>query len=407
VKHIVSVWMAWLTLLCTAAPAAQRTLTLEEAVALALKNNPGLLQAEKDVESARGRRWQLESVPNPALVFSREGLGDKDRGGESEFNLGIKQVIEFPGKRALRRQVGELGEEASRLELERLRVRVAAGVEAAYWQAVYARETARSLEAVDGVLKNYLDLAREKYRYGQAAYLDVLRGEVESLKVRNEMLEAGREFRGKSAALSLLVGQDEEEEYLLTTGLVFVAPSRTMDQLLQEVDQSPKLRLAAAELKQAETAIDLARRSAFPDLEVSLFYPSQRASAWGFEVGLEIPLWQKKRQGEVLEAVAHSQRSRISLEAARSRRRIALRRLFSDLQAGEKQLRLFEQGLLKDVEDAWQTGLSQYQYGRTDSLNLLDIYRSYKETKREYLRTLLNTNLSLAEIKAAGDSEME
>jgi outer membrane protein TolC len=95
------------------------------------------------------------------------------------------------------------------------------------------------------------------------------------------------------------------------------------------------------------------------------------------------------------------------MEAARLRRRAALRRLFSDLRAAEQQIRLFEQGLLKDVEDAWQTGLAEYQYGRTDSLNLLDIYRSYKETKREYLRTLLNYNLSLAEVNVAGESARE
>lgn len=406
-KRMIPVCLAWLMILSVFAPAAQKSLSLEEALALALKNNPRLLQAEKEVESARGRRLQLESVPNPALVFSREGLGDWGRGGEREINLGIKQLIEFPGKRSLRRLVGKLGEEISRLELERLRVRVAAGAEMAYWRAAYTQEARRALEAVEGVLKNYLDLAREKYRYGQAAYLEVLRGEVELLKVRNEMLEVGREFREKLAALSLLFGQEEGDDFLLTSGLSFVASSRTVDQLLLEVDQSPGLRLAAAELKQAEGATELARRSIFPDLEVGLFYPSQRTSAWGFEIGLEIPLWQKKFRGEVLEAEAQSQRSRIFLEAARSRRRNALRRLFSDLRAAEEQLRLFEQGLLKDVEDAWQTGLGEYQYGRTDSLSLLDIYRSYKETKREHLRTLLNYNLSLAEIKAAGEGETE
>ncbi len=406
-KRILPLCLAWLMFLSASAPASQRTLTLEEAVALALKNNPRLLQAEQDVESARGRRLQLESRPNPALVFSREGLGGKGPAGESEINLGIQQVVEFPGKRALRRLVGALGEDISRLDLERLRVRTTAEVEAAYWNAVYAQEARRSLEAVDGIIRNYLDLAREKYRYGQAAYLDVLRGEVESLKIRNEMLEAGREHRDRMIALSFLLGRDEDEDTRLASGLSFVEPAQTFDRLLQEVDQFPGIRLAAAELKQAEAALDLARRSAFPDLEVGLFYPSQRVSAWGFEVGLEIPLWRKKNQGEVLEATARSQWTRISMEAARLRRRAALRRLFSDLRAAEQQIRLFEQGLLKDVEDAWQTGLAEYQYGRTDSLNLLDIYRSYKETKREYLRTLLNYNLSLAEVNVAGESARE
>jgi len=406
-KRIIPACTLGIALLCGAAWAEERTLTFEEAVAAALKNNPELLQAEKEIASAEGRRLQLESIPSPSLIFSQEGLGDQPKGGESEIKLGLKQLLEFPGKRALRRQVGQIGEEMSRLELEGLKLRVAAGVEKAYWQAVYEQETMPSLEMVNVVLNNSLDLAREKYRYGQAAYLDVLRGQLESLKVQNEMLETSRDLRTKLAGLSLLLGAEGDTEFVLTTALSFVAPAETLDELLLELDHSPRLRLEEAALKRAEASLNLSRRAAFPDLEVSLFYPSLRTSAWGFEVGLELPIWQKKRQGQVEEAAALSQRCQISLQAARHRLRINLRRSFSDLQAAQKQLRLFEQGLLKDVEDAWQAALAQYEFGRTDSLNLLDIYRSYKETKHEYLRTLLNYNLSLAEIKAMGEAEAD
>jgi outer membrane protein TolC len=49
--------------------------------------------------------------------------------------------------------------------------------------------------------------------------------------------------------------------------------------------------------------------------------------------------------------------------------------------------------------------MASYQYGKIDSLSLLDLYRSYKETKREYLRTLFNYRIALAELQVAAEEE--
>jgi outer membrane protein TolC len=78
---------------------------------------------------------------------------------------------------------------------------------------------------------------------------------------------------------------------------------------------------------------------------------------------------------------------------------------YADIKAAEERLILFEQSLLREAEDMLQAAIGQFRYGKTDSLHVFDIYRIYKETRLEHLKTLLNFHLSLAELEAVGEEE--
>ena len=106
----------WAALAQAAAPppsAAGPGLTLEQALEIALARNPEVLAARAEVEAARGRTLQLGAGPDPQLVAGFEGAplpGTKDEGEDIEVSLGVEQVFEFPGKRALRAEIGGYGE---------------------------------------------------------------------------------------------------------------------------------------------------------------------------------------------------------------------------------------------------------------------------------------------------------
>ncbi len=76
---------------------------------------------------------------------------------------------------------------------------------------------------------------------------------------------------------------------------------------------------------------------------------------------------------------------------------------YAEVRTASDQVTLIETSLLKDAADLLAAGVSNYQYGKIDSLNLFDVYRMHKESGLEYLRALLNYNLSLTELEAAGE----
>jgi outer membrane protein TolC len=174
--------------------------------------------------------------------------------------------------------------------------------------------------------------------------------------------------------------------------------------VLREAESSAALRADALRLKQARTGVLLARKSPLPDLKIGLYYPSLRWSGWGFSVGATIPLW-NQHKGEILAAESVSQQLSLALEARKKRIRSAVRSLFSDVKSAEEQLSLFEKSMLRSIESMLELGIADYQYGKTDSLNLFDLYKLYKGTQREYLTAVLNHEIALVSLETAGESE--
>jgi cobalt-zinc-cadmium efflux system outer membrane protein len=387
-------------------PADEPTLSLEEAVSGALRNNPEIIRARLELEAARGRRRQLGALSFPELSFSREGMAFRDSGGETEINLGIEQSLEFPGKRSLRREAAGLEEEIFAAELDRVILSVTAKVKKAYFQTAYSQRAIAGRESIIEVLKRYQDIAVLRAQSGQVSALDILKGRLETVQLQGEIIEARRRWRERALALSLLIGGDGQIiPPVSVSEFTFIPLDKDLPALKREAASRPSLRAAGARLSQAEAGLRLARKNGLPDFKVGLFSPSLRASSWGFEVGLTLPLWRDKIEGERQEAEAHSQAQAAAREAREKKVFSLLQSAYESVKATEERLALFEKSLLPEIEGILELGLSDYQYGKIDSLHLFDVLRTYKATQLEYLAALLDHRVSLADLESAGESE--
>jgi outer membrane protein TolC len=389
--------------LVSALPAEERSLTLEEAVAQALENHPAIAQARHEVDAALGRRMQLEAVPNPELAFEAIGLPLWDSKGEKEFSLGFSQLIENPRKRAVRRDIGSLGEAQARIGLDRARNVVRGRVERAYFAAAFAQENLADLESLLATLEEYTELAIERYKAGEVAYLDVVRGRLEILRARNEIVEGRRLLRERTSAVNALMGNPGYAPLSFSTPIGFAPLGRSWDELKAAALGGSTLRLAIESQKLAGRYVVLARTMKLPDFTLGLMLPSKRLGGWGVEFGLTLPLRRKGPRGAEIEAEALAGQADTAA-GARTREILAtLERSYSDALSLEEQVRLFQDSLLREVEESLKTGIINYRYGKFDSLGVLDIVRSLKEVRLEYLRALLNHRLALIDIAAAGE----
>jgi outer membrane protein TolC len=104
-----------------------------------------------------------------------------------------------------------------------------------------------------------------------------------------------------------------------------------------------------------------------------------------------------------MEAEALAGQAAVSTEARTRGILAVLERSYADALALEEQIRLFQDSLLREVEESLKTGIINYRFGKSDSLSVLDLVRSLKEVRFEYLKALLNHRLSLIDIAAAGE----
>jgi len=382
-------------------------LTLEQAVKIALQRNPEILLAQKDMVTATAKRLQMEAISDPDIVFRDEGLSLKKNASEGEgkeYSFGIEQGLEFPGKRALRGEIGRFGEDLAALALDKARLLLSARVKKAYYKAVLSRRTLESLENASSLLDQFIENILVKYRTGGASYSDVLRAKVEKARIRNQIIAEQKEGATARAELNLLLGRKGDEFMLLTTDLAYLPLDKDLPTLKDEArTSSPTLKIVTSKRRQSETGLKLAFKSRLPDFLLGLYFPSLRTGSWGFSVGLTVPLWRTRQKGEIMEADAANGIALISAEKEERRIMARLETAYSSVRAAEEQLKIFEQQLLKDIEDDVKLGISNYQYGKIEFFSLLDLYRTFAAVRLEHLKSLYLYLISLADLEVAGE----
>ena len=384
-------------------------LTLDQAITTALKQNPDIAAAEKELARSQGKRLQMEAIPDPEIAFSEEGIAFSKAGkaasGESEISFGIQQNLEFPGKRSLRGKIGKYGENIASLGLEQTRMIIRAKVKRAYYKAKLTERTIAALEKTSSLLDQLIETITIRYQAGAAAYSDVLRAKVEKARLQNQVLEERKAWTENSAELNLLLGKDGDETLSLLTDIAYVPLDKSLPQFKDEALSSrPALKIMSLRLDQAEAGLKLANMNRLPDFSLGLFSPSLRGGAWGFAVGFSVPLyWWKKQKGELLEAEADRDIGRIESEARQRRILARIDAAYASVKTAEDQVKVFEQKLLGEMEDELKISLEYYQYGKMEPFSLLDLYRTYTTTKVEHLRALYLYLVSLADLEIAGE----
>lgn len=388
----------------------EESLTLEQALEMAARQNPEILTAKKALAVLSGKRLQMEAIAEPEIVFSAEGLSAGNNGssdGGKEITFGIEQYLELPKKRSLRGKIASYEEEIARLELERTMIGIKARVKRAYYKALFSQKTIAALESSLKQLDEFIEMANIKYQLGVVPYLDLLRPRVEKARLQNELIEARKELKLNKSSLSLLLGRRGEEglDLHLLTDISFLPFDKSLAEIkAQAKETKPSLAIASLRLEQAGAGLKLSRMSYLPDFSFGLYFPSLRSGAWGVALGFSVPLyWWKRQKGEVLEARAVEELSLISSDSIERRILTEVENAYSGVKAAEDQVKVFEERLLREVEEQLKAGLNSYQYGKIDSLNLLDLYRTFTLTRLEYLKSLYLYLVSLADLEAAGE----
>jgi|GEM_PF-544834 len=382
-------------------------LTMERAVEAALAGHPDVLAAKAGIAAAAARRRQAEARPDPRLALGTGGLpfGLKGKEGEeSEIELGLEQTIELSGKRTARIEVGRFDEDIAALQLERVRMVLAAGVRRAYVRVVYADEALARIARAAELLDRAAEAVQVQYASGRAAYADVLRARVDKARLLGRAIEERRGRRAAAAELNLLMGRAVGEDLRLASGLEALPPARTAEELkAAALTARPSIRIAALRDEQAAAAERLAGLNRRPDLEAGLYLPSKRLAAWGFSLGLTLPLSSKRWAGERAEAAAAREAGQASADGLRRRISAEVETAYESVLLAGEQARLFESRLLAEIEDELKVSLELYALGRVEAYALLDLHRAAAEARLEHLRAVYNGAMARIDLDVAGE----
>jgi len=388
-------------------------LSLNEAIETALKNNPEVIVTLKEIDASSGRILQAGRLDNAELSFEANEIPTGFDFGESgELDLSFSQPIEFFGKRNTRIQSAELKKRIAEINYERIKKLIASQVKKVYYNGLLSNQVVESIESNINLLNDFLAQVTDRYQAGTSSYLDIIRAKVEILRLKNELFEAMKNYQRVTGQLKILLGKENDIEYELTDSLLYRFPDINKDSIINFYSsQSNFLRIKELRVEQNKSLLSLAEKKVLPDFNFGLALQNRQSPLvngfdqyFGLNVGVSLPMFYSSGvDGDIREAEANLSISDIQYQYSKTSIVQNISTAFNNLSFAEEQLKLFDTSLLRDVEDELRAGITAYQYGQIDLLNLFDIYRTYRATRVEYSRSIYNTLVALAELEVASE----
>jgi len=290
-----------LCVVLAAAPAygqSPRTLTIEEAVQLAMKQQPSLRQSRASIEAARGRVDQVEATLRPTLTLSGN-LTASGGGGSRDFldpttgaSVGASaawRIYDF-GQTAAQRRAAKLSADAALAGFDTTTLDVRRNVELSYLEAV-AR--ARLITVAETTVKSEEVHVDQAKRFVAAQAKDPIEVAQAQTRLANARAALALAYSSQAIALATLraaIGAVDPDQSFVVANSWPVPPGDAppLTVLVETArKQRPELVQSDKEVAAAEASIDAAQAQLRPVLSAAA-----RAD-WGPQFGgnWEQPGW--------------------------------------------------------------------------------------------------------------------
>ncbi len=382
------------------------TLTLRQAMAAALLNNPRLRATSWAVRAQEAKRLQARLLPNPELEISAEDFGaSKQLKGarEMELTFAVRQEIWIGGQRArsTRLAILESREAGWRYELERLAVLTRTV------QAFVAVAAAQRLGALaqqeERLVRKVVRLFRERAKAGRIARQDIgrIRAEIRLSRALLKRRQLRQQLAVARQRLAVQWGGVQARFSRVAGRLEGTVALPDLTGLLSKIGKSPRVRAWQARLSTRQAAVVLSKAGAIPNLTVTGGVRVLPANgAVGFLVGLSIPLpFFNRNQGATRAARFRVVETRARLRAARVRIASLVTQAHSRAAGAAATLRHIDKAILPKARSAVTVALDAYREGKSGYLAVLDAQRTLVQLREERLAAQAGVLVALAELE--------
>jgi outer membrane protein len=382
------------------------SLSLHDAVRLAVETHPSVQQALASVKGAEAQIdlartgldprvfgeaafvrldpvSTLELGPGPAAeLFPHDNY---------DLHLGAgKKLYDF-GRTATAVQVAESDLATARDNVETARWTLASFTAATFNLILILRENVDVIEEEIGTLEEHLRVSQKRLETGSATKLDVLTTQVRVASARNGRIDAGNSLETQEILFRQLMGWPAGTPVRLRGDLSYRPVSVRADSLVQAaMEERPELRLAQDAESTAALAVRLAALGDKPSLDLGVaaglkngFYPNleQWRPNWAGSLKLEVPLFDGHRTRYRMEA------AQANLLSAEAHRADLIRRITTEVEQSVALVTASREKIQNArlqqsrAEEAVLVARAQYAAGAATNLDLLDAETSLSDAR--------------------------
>jgi len=397
-------------LLLTLATAARADLDINEAVSLALADDPTIAASK-----ARSRAFSDNAIadgqlPDPQLNTGIYNLPTDNfhinEEPSTQLRLGIKQA--FPrGKTLHYRQRQSEWKAAAAMATAELETRqVILDVRNSFMELYYQTRAREIVVATRKLFSQLVDITRAHYATGRVSQQDVLNASLELARLDDRTTRILNAIDTNRATLMKWIGEPASLPVNGTFPELPLPASR--EQIESELPGHPAIRIATARLEAENQSIRIAREQYKPGWSAGLEYRKRygedpngddRSDMMAAMVTVDIPLFTKNRQDKRLSA-SIQQASSVQLERDDKLRELK-RQLDTDYanwQRLEERAALYQSQLLQASTANAQASLNAYQSGVTEFTTLMRARITDLDVRLSDLRIRVDRAMSQASL---------
>ncbi len=412
--------MVLLTLTGAGGIAAQqdlRVVTLDQAVRLALQNDPSAVAAEAAVEGARAGNRLASAAWLPSLTTTSYYTNSSNERFDAtsgrlvsqSYNTGLAAGYDvFTGGRRVAQQRAARAEFSAAAALERAQVfQTTLAAKQIYYEAQAGSELVRTAQQRMQRAEQQLQFARTRLEVGSATRSDVLRAELELGNAELSVVDAESALRSARLRLGRLLGFDEQVQPA-STELPARAPAvPSVEELARRAELASPAAVAARATFQARRAdVRAAYTGYLPTLRLTGGYdfvgidfpPSQES--WSYRLTMSFPLFNNmQREVNVMRARAGERLADARARDAVIGARIAAEDAAREVTAAERRVEIADRAVELAREDL-RVQEERYQIGNAIILDLQTSQVALAEAEVASVRARQALGTAVAQLEA-------
>lgn len=373
------------------------SLSIDEAVDLALNENTSLQITKQGERTARARLKQARGQKSPSFSaggsVSESHVHRGDRRDNSSVDASVSMPLYSGGRNTANLKRAELDFDASKLRTERAKEDLRLEVIQAYFDVLEAQKTteidAESVKRYEAHLENVQQL----FTAGSKARLDVLRTSVELTNARQTLIRSQNDHEVKLVALKNLLHLPQDEELILTEDFSFVPFESSMEDCLAYAFANRKdLQVDEYELKRSELAVTMARAGYLPSVNLSAGvgsshkFNSPKDSSESYDATLSASwnFWDNGvTKGAVDEAKANRDIAELTVTRDRETIDLTVRQAYYNMREAEKRFEA-TRAAVQEAEESYFITSEKYRVGQGILIDVLDAQVALSTAKLNY-----------------------
>ncbi len=390
-------------------PAATNNLVLDWVVSEVLSNNPSLKAARANWEAMKERVPQARAWEDPraGIDVNVARFVEVPQNSFTDQKLVAEQTLPLSGKNRLRGQAASAEAVNAFEEFHRRELDAIARARTAFYRLANADAQLELNRKNTLLLKQFVEISRNKYEVGTHSEADVLSAETERAKLEEAAFDFQREISDAQTQLNTLMNRSAQSPLGHPAALAF----QPLNLSLEKVEglalaHRPELFMAEQKIAAAEARLDAARKEWIPEPSLRVEGEryngaSQAISEVNLGFSINLPWFNRaKYRAGIRENQKMLESARHELEAVRVDTLGMIRDQLKKVETFHHHTELFQSKLLPLAEQTVTAKRLSYETDKASFLELLTAQQTVQEVESMYWDHLSHYQVALAELEA-------